>query len=227
MEVRSPINSSNLAVKNNHQPNYNVKTKALKIIDDQKPLFSFINFKMQSINIEGEFNNFYKNEEEYIKQISIMLGMGLPLFSNEDLESLDKDKKKRKTIHFHRIKEDKLNIIEKILQAYSFNEKVIDNMIDGGNIYQFEFMNLNGACRAVVHKVKNILYLLFMDINHHIYFNKDLVEKANSLYYDFCPVYEEGRCERMSYLHTCFAFDYLDEDKIKETYEFTYNPLNN
>lgn len=157
--------------------------------------------------------------------MTIMLGMGLPLFSNEDINSLDKDIIKQKQIHYHRIKENKYAILEKILNAYGFSDDFIDNIIDGGNIYQFQIMGSKKSCRAVVHRVENIIYFLFLDVNHHIYFNKKLVEEANSLFYEFCPINIEGFCERMNYLNTCFVFDYLDIDKYRETFDFTYSPF--
>lgn len=226
MCVKKSIENKKISVRNTVEPSSNVKTQELKK-GDGRPLFSFVKFKMNSINIDGKFNNFYKNEQEYIKQISTILGMALPSFSNENIDDLKKDKAKKKIIHFHKIQESKREILEKILREYEFNDKIIDDIIYGSDVYQFEFMYVNGSCRAVVEIIDGIIYPLFMDTNHHIYFDKDLVKEANSLYYDVCPINEDGSCYRMNYIGTCFAFDFLDKDKIMKTYENSYDPLNN
>ena len=82
----------------------------------------------------------------------------------------------------------------------------------------------NGATRIVFERIDNLISFLFLDPNHHIYMNRKYVEQNHSLFYDFCPVNLKGNCQRMDYLGTCFAFEFLDEQKYNNTYNYKYEP---
>ena len=184
--------------------------------------FTFADFKLLPINLEKEFNNFFKDEEEYMRKITIIFGYALPLLSKENV-GIFTDKAKMKRLHMHKIG-NKNDILEKILKEYKFSNATIDNMIEGENIYQLEVPYENGATRIVFQKLDNIISFLFLDPNHHIYFNEKKVSESGSLFYEFCPVYNEDECNRMDYLHTCFAFEFLDIDKYKKTYDNSFSP---
>ena len=190
-------------------------------LDDDVPLlFTFSNFKISSVAID-DFNNFYKDQEGYLRKITAFIGKALPLLSNEKI-SIFNDRNKMNTLHLHKIK-DKEEILRKIFLAYGFTDKAIENFLEGADIYQLEIPFENGASRVVFQKIDNLISFLFLDPNHHIYLNKKIVNGNGSLFYEFCPVNENEKCDRMNYLNTCFAFEFLDIEKYKATYENTYS----
>lgn len=190
-------------------------------LDEDVPLlFTFSDFKMAPISIE-DFNNFYSNQEEYLRKLSVFIGKALPLLSNEKM-SIFSDRAKMNSLHLHPV-HGKDDILRKIFEKYQFNSKAIDNILEGASIYQFEVPYENGASRVVFQRIDNLVSFLFLDPNHHIYLNRKFVDENGSLFYEFCPVNECEQCERMNYLKTCFAFDYLDEERYKATYEYSYS----
>lgn len=191
------------------------------ILDDDVPLlFTFSNFKMSPISIDG-FNNYYHDQEEYIRKLSIFIGKALPLLSNEKM-SIFSDRAKMKALHLHSL-QGKEEILYKIFEKYNFNEAAIDNFLEGADIFQLEVPFENGASRVVFQKIDNLISFLFLDPNHHIYMNKKIVNANGSLFYEYCPVNIEGACERMKYFNTCFAFEYLNEEKYKASFDYTYS----
>ncbi len=193
--------------------------------NDDQVTFTFNDFKITSINIEGEFNNFYKNEQEFIRKISTFLFKCLPMLSNETVKSLNDDISKKKTLHYHKVK-GKSEILRKILESYQYPQEKVEQIIEGENIYEFEMPEENGASRIVMEMIDSTISILFMDCNHHIYFNKDKVDEAGSLFYEFCPVYEKKACDRMDYIFkNCFAAEFLDYQKYKDTYLNKYSPV--
>lgn len=189
----------------------------------QHPVFSFEDFKMYSIKIEDEFNNYYKDKDTYVNVVSNLFGRGLQLLSHESIKELIEDKKKQNALHFHPVtgKED---IITDILRAYDYSQEKIDNILEGGKLYQFEIPYENKASRVVLQVIENIFSLLFIDANHHIYFNEKKVKSTHSLFYDECPINQGGQCYRMDYIGTCFAFECLDEKKVKDSFSCFYEP---
>lgn len=186
-------------------------------------LFTFAEFKLKPINIDGEFNNYYKDQEQFIDKISILMDKALPLLSKEKQTLFTKEYGKAGALHLHRVS-NKREIVEKILKEYSFTAEQIENMFEGQELYQLEVPYANGATRIVFHRIDNLISFLFVDPNHHVYFNQAKVDKAGSLYYEFCPVNEKKSCVRMDYLGTCYAFEYLDEQKYNESFGYEYTP---
>ena len=127
-----------------------------------------------------------------------------------------------KNLHLHSLR-GKEKILRKIFQEYSFNETAIDNFLEGSDIYQFEVPFENGSSRVVFQKIDNLISFLFLDPNHHIYMNENIVHGNGSLFYEYCPINIEGVCERMNYFDTCFAFEYLDEEKYKSSFDNSYS----
>lgn len=64
-----------------------------------------------------------------------------------------------------------------------------------------------------------------MDPNHHLYFNDRFEEAKRALFFEYCPVNEEKQCSRMDYLHTCFAFEFLDEAKYESSWGSSFDPM--
>ncbi len=175
------------------------------VLDKDAPLlFTFSNSKMSPINIDGVFNNYFGDETEYIRKVTILFEKALPLLSNEKY-SLFNDPSKTEALHLHQL-HGKEDILQKIFTAYHFGEQAINNFIEGAEIYQLEVPYENGATRIVFERIDNLISFLFLDPNHHIYMNRKYVEQNHSLFYDFCPVNLKGNCQRMDYLGTCFAF---------------------
>ena len=79
-----------------------------------------------------------------------------------------------------------------------FNDNAIENFLEGADIYQLEIPFENGASRVVFQKIDNLISFLFLDPNHHIYLNKKIVDGNGSLFFEFCPVNENDKCERMN-----------------------------
>ncbi|WP_455010031.1 hypothetical protein [Oribacterium sinus] len=196
-----------------------------KLDTDAPLLFTFHNFKITPINIDGTFNNFFNSQEEYVRKITILMDKALPLLSNERY-SLFNDLSKTKAMHLHRLN-DREDILRKIFEKYGFNSDVIDELIEGAELYQLEVPFENGATRIVFERIDNLISFLFLDPNHHIYMNPKLVNNDNSLFYEYCPIYKSKTCKRMDYLHTCFAFDYLDIEKYLSTFSYGYDPSKN
>lgn len=220
--VKPPQSVNNKRIGNKTCKSVSVKNNT-SLKDYSGLLFSFSNFKFYPINIKGVFNNYYKAEEDYIRIVSNILENGLPTLSNEN-EQLFSDVTKLNLLHIHKI-ERKDDILRQIFKEYGFNEIQINNMVEGLNIYQYEIPNENGASRFVFEKSGNIISFLFLDTNHHIYMNKSIVDGNNSLFYEYCPVYKSDQCTRMDYiLGTCIAVDYIDKDKYRNSFDYSYSP---
>ena len=184
--------------------------KKTKIEDkNQSLVFTFADFRHSSIVLKNRFNNHYDNQDEYARKMSVMLGKALPLLSKES-QDIFVDNAKMNALHMHKIK-NKADILTDILKAYSFSDQSIENMLEGESIYQLEMPYENGATRIVFQKIGNTISFLFMDPNHHIYLDPQKSAESGSLFYEWCPIYEEGQCPRMDYLGTCFAFEFLDQ----------------
>lgn len=190
-----------------------------KPYEDIPLIFTFANFNSSSISIDG-FNNYYANEKDFTKKISVLFGKALPLLSKEKL-SIFSDLNKMDQLHLHLIK-GKEKILREILKEYQYNEQVIEEIVGGNDIYQFEVPYENGASRVVFQKIDNLISFLFLDPNHHIYLNRKFVDGNGSLFYEICPINEAGDCKRMDYFGTCFMFEFLDEEKYLQTFGFSY-----
>lgn len=193
--------------------------------ENNQLVFTFANFHLKPIQLKDEFNNHYDSEDQYVEKITILLDKALPLLSKERTSLFTTELQKAAAMHLHRVT-DKKEIISDILLKYGFTSQEVDNIFEGENIYQLEVPYANGATRVVFQRIDNIISFLFMDPNHHVYMNLKKAEEAGSLFYEYCPVHDEGRCDRMNYLHTCFAFEFLDEDKYNATYGCSYDPSN-
>lgn len=223
MKQVSLRNTKENLVRNTQQTQKNVKNKH-DVDNSTQLVFSFKKFRLKPIKIDREFSNFYKDENQYVEKISLLLGKALPLLSQERETVFTKEIEKRDTLHLHKIN-SKREIVEDILKQYEFSSDEIDNIFEGEEVYQLEVPYANGATRIVFQRIDNMLSFLFMDPNHHIYFNNNIDEAKRALFYEYCPIYKTKQCDRMNYLNTCFAFEYLDEIKFQSTWANSYNPI--
>ena len=192
--------------------------------DDNAPLFfSFAQFKLKPVKLDGEFNNFFRDEQHYIQTMLIFLGSAMPLLSRENATLFSGDFAKAGIMHIHKV-DKKRGLIERILLAYNFPIQNIDNIFEGNEVYQLEIPYLNGAARIIFQRIDNLISFLFLDTNHHLYLNEMKTSNSGSLFYEFCPVFLNNECNIMQELKTCYAFEFLDEQKIKRTLLYSYEP---
>lgn len=119
-----------------------------------------------------------------------------------------------------------MNKVKAILEQYGFSKKKIEEIIEGDRIYQLELLYENGAARVVFERIDAIISFLFLDPNHHIYFNKNKVNSAHSLYYEYCPEQLKGECKFFNNYGDCYIDEYLDINKFYETFNNKFNPEN-
>lgn len=195
-----------------------VKNTSNPDIQESCCCFNFKHFQTKCISI-NEFNNFYKNSSTYQDVISSLLGAILPKVSSLSTTELYNGSRITQQFHFHKVKPDKFEIIKRILEAYSFSSETIEQILDGENIYQF-IGNLEGQnveSRVICEYNRGIIYVLFFDTNHHIYLNRAKVGESFS--FSYCPYETPDRCANS---FCCFAKDYLDIEKIKKSYGYSY-----
>jgi len=184
---------------------------------------NFSEFNIKPICLREEFNNHFKDNEHFASVMACFIGKILPSITSYKFSDICEGGSQNKTIHFHTVDDKHLELVKKILKEYGYKESRIDQMIEGGPIFSFA-ASLGHVYpgRIVCHKIDNIVCLLFFDTNHHIYINDGLVKE--SLYYENCPKYNENKCSYMP--SECFAFDYLDEKKLAESFGYKYMPSN-
>lgn len=203
-----------------------IKTSAnhkVKNISD-KIVFTFENFELKPIKINGEFNNHFKDEKHYLKNITQLISKALPEISREPLSELLGGNKST-AFRFHKINKN-IDGVCKILKEYSYPDYLIEDIISGNQLYQIVLKKGVNAPRLIVRRVDNIFSVLFLDTNHHIYYNQEQVKIDNNLSYEFWPKYCIEDCslaERMD----CILFDYVDIKKFKENISYNCNPLCN
>ena len=111
-----------VALRQNLEKSRNVKNKG-QIDKKMSLVFTFANFHLNSINIERKFNNFYKNDDEYIRKLSLLIGKALPLLSMETVDIFN-DINKMDMLHLHKIR-NRNDLLEEIFQKYNFSEDKI------------------------------------------------------------------------------------------------------
>ena len=180
--------------------------------------FNFRYMKTACISLK-DFNNYYRDGSHYQSVISSFLGTVLPKISDLTTNELVSGGRFAQQFHFHSVDHDKYSRIESILEAYSFNREQIKQFLDGENIYQFTG-NLEGheESRIICDYIDGIIFVLFFDTNHHIYFNKS--KARESFNFSCCPYRHQNKC--LNAYH-CFAEAFLDTDRINETYGYSYS----
>lgn len=182
---------------------------------------NFSKFNLEPVSFNGEFNNYFKNNDHYLNVVTGFLKNVLPKITSLTYNKICETTSNGREIHFHTIDDTHRPIVRNILKKYNFSDITINQMFEGNSIFEFSAtLGKKYPARIVCHKIDNVLYLLFFDTNHHIYFNQKYT--GESLFYDNCPNYIGDNCCYMP--NDCFAVSYLDSNKIQETYGYDYDP---
>ena len=204
--------------------NFSTPTIASKVTtttSSENLSINFSLFKLDPICIKGEFNNHFKDESHFHAIATSILGKILPKITSHKFSEVCEGGIEGDEIHFHPVDESHQEIVRDILTEYGYKKPRIDQMLEGSDIFQFSATTGHTyAARVVCHKIDNVLYLLFLDTNHHIYMNQKYVKE--SLFYESCPVYLNSNCRYMP--TECFAFEYLDLNKLEESYGYNLSP---
>lgn len=182
---------------------------------------NFSKFNIKAVNIQSEFNNHFKDQKHFNEVVSSFLGIVLPKISSQTYNQICEGTQEGKALHFHTIDEEHRDVLRNILLEYGYKQTAIDQIFEGNNLFEFSAtIGHTYAARVVAHKIDNVFYLLFFDTNHHIYLNRKFVKE--SLFYETCPVYKDAECAYMP--NECFAFSFLDENKLADTFGYSLNP---
>lgn len=189
--------------------------------NEQYCCVNFRYFRAKCVNEKG-FNNYFRDSSHFQSVLSSFIGTVLPKISELKAKEIFSGGRFTQQFHFHKIGVDKYEKLRMILKAYSFNDALIDQFLDGENIFQFTG-NLEGhliesriVCECLP---EGIIYVLFFDTNHHLYFDKS--KTGESLTYDCCPFKAGNECYNA---YNCFAKEFLDFDKINASYQYSYSP---
>lgn len=196
----------------------NLQDKVSPISTGSTLSINFSKFQLNPICINGKFNNHFQNAEQYQGLISEFLGKILPKITSETYTELQREANQ---MHFHIIDDAHQVLVWEILREYGFSDFSINQMYEDKNLCEFSatFGHVIPA-RAICHKVGNVLFLLFLDVNHHIYINRKYT--GESLLFESCPSYLDGTCNYMP--ESCFAVDYLDEEKLERSFGYNFKP---
>lgn len=194
-----------------------VKNNTIVPTNPQYCCFNFRFLKTYCVSLK-EFNNHFKDQNHFEQVISSLIGVVLPTISNLTTTQLMSGGRFSQQFHFHKVENDKYEKVKAVLESYSFSKTQIDQILDGGNIYQF-VGNLDGKVesRIVCEYINGVLSILFFDTNHHLYFNKSKAGESTS--FSFCPFEAKNEC---GYAFNCFAKQFLDIEKVAESYGFSY-----
>ncbi len=192
-----------------------------KLNEKDTILFTFGDFKVTPIKIDREFNNHFKDEKDYIDRIGSVFEF-FTTVSNYKKEDFIGNRTMQRQFHFHPI--EKSDTIKSILEEYGFNSRKIEEIISGQRLYQLSLEAKRSSVRIVVEWTENIFSPLFIDTNHHIYINEKITKDEKTLTYDYCPIHKKDQCNIMKYADECYAFTYLDEDKLQKSFGFNYSP---
>ena len=151
--------------------NANLVNEKIVSNSDKKIHFCFkYGFALYSVSTK-EFTNYYKDENSFIKFINGLLTNDIPELSVKTFDEIKKEKR-----HYHKIEEDKLAIVKKIIKEI-LKEKELNwncsqisrfmeqNILDT-NIFQIGTKN---GVRLIGILTDDIFEILFFDIYHLIY----------------------------------------------------------
>lgn len=194
----------------------------VKLINPENNLIvNFSKLKINPVCIKGEFNNHFKNDEHFASVTANFLGVVLPKITSHTYKEICDGGSECKILHYHSVDDIHRKTVRKVLEEYQIPEHTIDQMFEGNDIVEFSAsLGHVYAARIVCHKVNNVLHPLFFDTNHHIYMNEKYIKE--SLFYEHCPTYVSDQCSYMP--SECFAFEYLDEELLKESYGYSFVP---
>lgn len=198
-----------------------IKDKINTPKESQNLTIDFSKFHLNPICLKNEFNNYFKDENHFSNVATSFFSVILPKITSHTFKEICEGGVEGKELHFHAIDEKHMQLVEEVLKQYSFSSEQINQMFEGSEVFNFSAtLGHTYPARAICHKVGDVLCLLFLDTNHHIYMNEKYVK--NSLFYENCPTYLKNECSYMDY--DCLAVSYLDEEKLSETYGYRFNP---
>ena len=190
-------------------------------LEDLNLVIDFSSFKLDPICLSGKFNNHFKDTDHFASIASYFLKNILPKITSHSYKDICEGGVEGRELHFHTIDDSHKELVREVLEKYSFPDSKIEQMFEGNSIFEFSaILGHTYAARVICHKVDNILQLLFIDTNHHIYFNPKYTKE--SLFYENCPIYAQGSCNYMPF--DCYAVSYLDEKKVAESFGYTTTP---
>lgn len=184
-------------------------------------IVNFSKLNLTPVCIKGKFNNHFKNDQHFASITANFLGVVLPKITSHTYKEICDGGSEGRALHYHSVDEDHRKNIREVLEAYHIPTHAIEQMFEGNNIVQFSAsLGHIYPARIVCHRVDNVLHPLFFDTNHHIYLNEKYVR--DGMFYEKCPEYLSGQCPYMP--TDCFAFGYLNEELLKESYEYSFSP---
>lgn len=158
---------------------------ALELISNNNNLtFSFVfNFTFNSVDYD-KFTNFYKDEKMFKSKLNFILNVFLPELSLCTFDNIKKDTRK---YHFHAIKKDNADGIEKVKTIVKIlhkaneefggtskkeNEKIINNLINEDiTIYQIGNKPKDDT-RIFFTLESSVMKIILIDLHHLIYPNE-------------------------------------------------------
>ncbi|MBE6891771.1 MAG: hypothetical protein E7481_07080 [Ruminococcaceae bacterium] len=200
-----------------------IADKVTSSIPENNLIVNFSKLQLKPVCIKGKFNNHFKNDQHFSSVAASFLGVVLPKITSHSYKELLDSSPEAKVLHYHTVDEAHRENVREVLEEYHFPTYAIEQMLERNNIVEFSASlgHINPA-RIVCHKVNNVLLPLFFDTNHHIYLNEKYVK--DSMFYESCPEYLSKRCPYMP--TDCFAFGYLNEELLKESYEYSFSHNN-
>lgn len=202
-------------------PQNKIADKVTSAALENKLIVNFSKLKLTPICIKGRFNNHFKDNEHFATVTAGFLGVILPKIASHTYEEICDGGAEGRVLHYHTVDEAHRTAVREVLEEYHFPAHMIEQMFEGNDIVEFAAsLGHVYAARIVCHKVNNVLHPLFFDTNHHIYLNEKYVRE--SMFYDDCPIYLNEQCRYMP--SECFAFGYLNEELLEETYGYTFYP---
>lgn len=165
------------------------------------------------------FNNYYRDSDHLLLVlVGFINGFMKEMSSISRTEFLANIAKKNQ-MHIHKITNKNIEKVEKLLGLYDMPSALITQWVEGEHIYQVEAKSDISAARVVCTLADRLLYPLFLDVNHHVYFNNDKTKEAGSMDYHFCPRKESHLCESNNN-NFCFYGQYLDLNKLSVSLEY-------
>ena len=203
------------------QPSNRIADKITSADQADNLVVNFSKLKLAPVCIKGKFNNHFRDNEHFSSVTASFLGVVLPKITSHTYKEICDGGLEGRILHYHAVDEAHRATVREVLEEYHFPAHAIEQMFEGNDIVEFSAsLGHVYAARIVCHKVNNILHPLFFDTNHHIYLNEKYVKE--SMFYDDCPQYINNQCSYMPL--DCFAFGYLNEELLKESYGYTFYP---
>lgn len=163
-----------MKIKNNKNPNKNIKLNENSKLNGNSIIFSFDFFYTNSIKLKC-FTNYYSSEKQFNKAYKTFLGI-IANTSGKTLEEIHENYE-----HTHIIQEDKDKNNHKKIMKIIREIKLIESLqsVDTSEFFQ---IGGNGSFRVIGIKINTKYYPLFLDPHHLIYKSKKHNQKDTNKY---------------------------------------------